>query len=226
MAAEVELQLISTGASSGAATQADAAAPDPGAAAGPMLSTISLEGSKLKLTYSGLSQITVSAYHIDTELLFTTQPFSNLSAAAAAANSTAAGSSVSATNSGDNSSAGIAGDSGLGKVAFVQPSARVVLQLPLQPGTPGAVAKGAVADAAGASSSTTVEVVGPAGSAAVGCCELDINVLMPQLVAQSVLLEVAGGGLTQTVPRCGGCAVYVMFSCTLVCSLMLDMECA
>jgi hypothetical protein len=206
MVAEVEQQRsagpnTSTEASAAAAAAAAAgreAAVGSAAAAGPMLSVVSLQGSKVKITHRNICELTLSAYHIDTELLFTTQPFSSLSAtAAAAAAATGGDAQHSSTGSGLMRSSSDK-NSGLGKVTFVQPSARVVLQLPLQPGTAGAAA--ASAGESKPSTASWAASSAAAGSAA-ECCVLDLDVLTPQLVSQSVLLEVAGGGVTRTLPR-------------------------
>jgi hypothetical protein len=210
MMSEVEQQ--STTEAGAAAASLHAAAPKAAAAAaGPVLSVLSLEGSKLKLMLSGMSTLTLSAYHIDTELLFTTQPFSSPSVAAGPTQS-----SVSHTNTapGADLAAKVHGaDSGLGKVAFVQPTARVVLQLPLQSDTPGVAAVTTATPGTGSAASRVREAVLPdastdeesaanaAGSAGECCCVLTVDVLMPQLASQSVLLEVAGGGLARTLPR-------------------------
>lgn len=198
MVAEVEQQLATEPDSSGSALTAAAPAAAAGeaavgaaAAAGSMLTVLSLEGSKLKLLHRCISQITLSAYLIDTELLFTSQPFSSLSAAGAAPHSSAG---TPAAQRG--ALAGRGRGSGLGKVALVQPTARMVLRLPLKEGAAGAMA----VPAAGAGGGTASRVPGAAGSAA-DCCILDINALMPQLASQSVLLEVAGGGVTRALPR-------------------------
>jgi hypothetical protein len=234
MVAEVEQQQSTTETGSAApslsaASSTAAAAAAAASAAGPVLSAISLEGGKLKLLHSGISTITLSAYHIDTELLFTTQPFSSLSAAAGAAHSSAASSTA---QGGDVAGHSSANDAGLGKVAFVQPTARVVLQWPLELDTPGVEAvlstPGAGSTAAGTTAagstgagsteagstgagstgtgitetgSTASTVAGAAGSAGGCCCALDVDVLMPQLASLSVLLEVAGGGVARTLPR-------------------------
>jgi hypothetical protein len=221
MVAEVEQQSTTEPGSSAGSLHAAAPTAAAAAAAGPVLSVLSLEGSKLKLQLSGMSTLTLSAYHIDTELLFTTQPFSSLSAAAGASQSSA----ISSTARGGDLAGKVHGaGSGLGKVAFVQPTACVALQLPLQCDTPGVSSAVLSTEGTGGTASSVAEmqslpeastdgdnavtastvastVVNAPGSAGECCCVLDVDVLMPQLASQSVLLEVAGGGLARTLPR-------------------------
>jgi hypothetical protein len=216
MVAEIEQQQTpetGSAAASPSAAATTAALGTAAAAAGPVLTVLSLEGSKLKLMHNGLTTLTLSAYHIDTELLFTTQPFSSLSAAGGAPNS-----SVSSSASQGRLLAGRGPEPlGLGKVAFVQPTARVVLQLPVQTGTQGVAA--VLPTASTGSTASMAEQLQPAavtdedkaaaagsesgaaGSAGGCCCVLDVDVLMPQLASQSVLLEVASAGVSRTLPR-------------------------
>lgn len=199
MVAEVQQQQqVATEGTAGPGSSATAATSAAPAAA--MLSIASFENGKLRLLYQGISQLTLSAYQIDTELLFTTQPFSSLSAGSGSSGAGAAAAAACplpplppGRGDGDRAAAGDS-DGGLGKVGFVQPTARVVLQLPLQEGSTAsaaAVSEGPSADAAAASGA----------GAGVLACVLDVDALLPHLASQSVLLEVSGGGISRTLPR-------------------------
>lgn len=125
-------------------TEAAASAPpvaDGSSSSGSMLNILGIEnGSTLRLQFSRLQHLHLSAYQIDTELLFTTQPFSNFSSSTGssgfdkpAAFSTPAyvhrGTSGVSGMSGSSSGAAAGTASTLGRVSYVQPTARAVLVL-------------------------------------------------------------------------------------------------
>ena len=185
-----QLQQQQAGCNNVAASTADAAPEEPSQ---PLLAVVGLEGNKLELHVSGLQRLQLAAYQIDTELLFTTQPFSALNELSSSNAPAPLGPRHSATRT--NSVAGA--DGGLGRVSYVQPTAKVQLQL-VQAGTAADAAMPTVE-----SVQCTPVGVGSGGSScsSVQECVLDLDALMPRLKHTSVLLEVTAGGLTRTVPR-------------------------
>jgi hypothetical protein len=204
---------------------ASAAGAAQGQAPHPVLTVMSLEGSRLKLQIAGMSQLKLSAYEIDAELLFTTQPFSNFSSSSSSSN--VGGGSLGAAcplppHRGGSPPPEAPADGGLGRVSFVQPTAQVSVQLqygstagdpeasgssadlPPAAGVPAVVQAGsatvsccAVGAAAAGSGGATVEA-----AAGVHECVLDLDVLLPGMQQRSVLLEVTGaGGLSRSLPR-------------------------
>lgn len=169
---ELEQQALGQDGTSAAATAAGVDSSDtPPEDTAVMLSIVSCESGQLKIQHRGLTNVHLSAYQIDTELLFTTQPFSGISNSSSRYN----------TRQGSDDA-----HSGLGKVAFVQPSVRILLPLPQQ--------------------QTAAAAVGPTQlsgfiTAAACTAEIIMDDLLPDLQSQSVLLEVSGGGVSRTVPR-------------------------
>lgn len=216
-------QLEQQQAGSTAPQSADSAAAPAASPTQPLLSVLGLTGSTLKLHVSGLQQLQLSAYKIDTELLFTTQPFSDFSSGSSShaagdfggAHGSAPVNRVPPPPRGTSSKAG----EGLGRVSYVQPTAQVLVQL--QCGDAAMDAASASSSKDGADSSTAVGAVctsvgdpaggssssGTSGSSS-GCgvyeCVLEVDRLMQGLQQASVLLEVTGGGLSRSLPRCVG----------------------
>lgn len=221
MVSQLEQQQAAGGATQ--PTAASAAGAAQGQAAHPVLTVVGLEGSRLKLQVAGMSQLKLSAYEIDAELLFTTQPFSSFSSSSSSGGG--GGGSLGAAcrlppHRGGSSPPEAPPDSGLGRVSFVQPTAQVSVQLQYgsTAGDPEASSSGADLPAAG------VPAVAQAGSATVSCCAvgaaaagssgsaaeaggvhecvLDLDGLLPGMQQRSVLLEVTGaGGLSRSLPR-------------------------
>jgi len=160
------------GAASAEALQAPLTA---GECANPVLSILGYHNGLLSVSCQGILRLNISAYQIDTELLFTTVPFSCLTS-----------SGTESSGSMDNAGHGGAvnrGGNGLGKVAYVKPSATLAVQLMAEHQQQG------------------VQINSPPSNEACLTCVLDVDMLMPELAAQSVLLEVTGGGITRTLPR-------------------------
>eukprot|EP00775_Hariotina_reticulata_P004330 gene4330-4583_t len=139
---------------------------------------LKMQNGLLSVSFRGIDHMTISGYQIDTELLFTTSPFNSLT-------SSGTNSSSSSMERAGHPPASGGGCNGLGKVAYVKPSATLTVELK-------------------AEQQQGVRIIRAAESASSeGCstCVLDVDVLMPDLAAQSVLLEVIGGGVTRTLPR-------------------------
>eukprot|EP00879_Flechtneria_rotunda_P002126 GHRR01002308.1.p1 GENE.GHRR01002308.1~~GHRR01002308.1.p1 ORF type:complete len:2960 (+),score=1151.97 GHRR01002308.1:374-9253(+) len=164
-----------------------------------MLSITITDGRYLHVQYRQLTDIHLSAYQIDTELLFTTQPFSALTSYSSSsggitgklAGNNAFGSSKRASDT-PPSGTQEGGSDDLGKVAYVQPTRKMRLQLSEH----GATTSGAAA-ASGQAAGGSAEVGGDGVTSAV----FDLDALLPDLASRSVLLEIAGGGITRTLPR-------------------------
>eukprot|EP00878_Enallax_costatus_P046022 GHUV01055594.1.p1 GENE.GHUV01055594.1~~GHUV01055594.1.p1 ORF type:complete len:495 (+),score=200.81 GHUV01055594.1:412-1896(+) len=179
---DLEQQQAAAGSDHAATTPGPAAVDDQDVAqedTAAMLSIISCESGQLKIHYRGVSELYLSAYQIDTELLFTTQPFSSFSDSDS--------SSRSMKRQRRETDASL--QSSLGKVAFVVPSARMRLALLEQQ------------DAAAAAAAAKTGPAAAAGTVVPCTAVFDVDVLLPELQSQSVLLEVSGGGLSRTVPR-------------------------
>jgi hypothetical protein len=206
-----QLEQQQAGGSASASAPAAAAAAGRGEAAAttalppqPLLTVISQQGSTLTLHVAGLTQLQLAAFQIGTELLFTTQPFSSFNTSNTAA--------APVTQLPHRSSHNGGADAGLGRVSFVQPTAKVPLQLQYTgAGTSSGTGAGSTATGSGLSPSVACVVVpctsiggsssDSSSSAGVHECVVDLDAVMPGLRNNSMLLEVTGGGISRTVPR-------------------------
>lgn len=215
MITQLEQQLAAGGAALPTAAPAAGAVQAQGQPAHPVLTVVSLEGSRLKLHVAGVTQLKLSAYKIDAELLFTTQPFSSFCSSSSSSAGGGAGTLGSACPLPPHrrpSPPEAAADGGLGRVSFAQPTAQASVQLQYGGTAADRAAPGSSADSPAGSATVTcyamgVTAAGSSGSAAeaggaVHECVLDLDALLPGMQQLSVLLEVTGaGGLSRSLPR-------------------------